>query len=81
MISPRAEWCHQEALKRARTIASSWDEAHALAGLGRCAISAGNVTQAQVLLRQAQEIFQQIGAAEAHTVRAELNAEECTHTT
>jgi DNA-binding SARP family transcriptional activator len=70
----RAEGCHQQALELARAIASPWDEAHALAGLGRCATAARHATQAQALLRQAQQIFQRIGAAEARTVLAELNA-------
>jgi hypothetical protein len=56
------------------SIASSWDEAHALAGLGRCALAAGHATQAQVLLRQALEIFQRIGAAETPDLLAELDA-------
>ena len=70
----QAEGCHQQALDLARTIASSWDEAHALAGLGRCALAAGRATQAEVLLRQALEIFQRIGAAEAPDLLAELDA-------
>ena len=70
----QAEGCHQQALDLARAIASSWDEAHALAGLGRCALAAGHPTQAEVLLRQALEIFQRIGAAEAPDLIAELNA-------
>jgi hypothetical protein len=61
-------------LELARAIASSWDEAHALAGLGRCAMAEGHATQAEVLLRQALEIFQRIGAAEAPDVLAELAA-------
>jgi hypothetical protein len=52
----------------------SWDEAHALAGLGRCAQAADQGTQAEVLLRQALEIFQRIGAAEAPDLLAELDA-------
>ena len=35
----RAEGCHQKALELARAIASPWDEAHALAGLGRWALA------------------------------------------
>jgi hypothetical protein len=58
----------------ARAIASSWDEAHALAGLSRCAMAAGHATQAEALLRQALEIFQRIGAAEAPDLLAELDA-------
>ena len=50
------------------------DEAHALAGLGRCAMADGHATQAEALLRQALEIFQRIGAAEAPALLAELDA-------
>ena len=70
----QAESCHREALELARAIANSWDEAHALAGLGRCAQAAGHATQAGVLLRRALEIFQRIGAAEAPDLLAELDA-------
>ena len=71
----QAEACHQQALDLAREIASSWDEAHALAGLGRCALAVGHATQAQELLRRALEIFQRIGAAaEAPGLLAELDA-------
>jgi len=70
----QAERCHQQALELARAIPSSWDEAHALAGLGRCAMAVGRATQAKVLLRQALEIFQRIGAAEAPDLLAELAA-------
>jgi hypothetical protein len=62
------------ALGLARELGTSWDQAHALAGLGRCALAAGRTIDAQAGLRQAQEIFQQIGAAEAATVSAELDA-------
>jgi tetratricopeptide (TPR) repeat protein len=70
----QAKECHQQALEQARTIASPWTEAHALAGLGRCALAAGHATQAEIFLRQALEIFQRIGAAEAAGVSAELDA-------
>ena len=70
----RAEGCHQEALELARAITSSWNEACALAGLGRCARAIGHTAQAEALLRQAHQMFQQIGAAEARDVLAELNA-------
>jgi hypothetical protein len=65
---------HQQALELARGVASAWDEAHALAGLGRCAIAVGQPADAGHLLRQAQEIFHRIGAADALTVLAELDA-------
>jgi tetratricopeptide (TPR) repeat protein/transcriptional regulator with XRE-family HTH domain len=70
----QAEGYHQQALNLARAIATSWDEAHALAGLGRCAMAAGHAAQAGVLLAQAVEIFQRIGAAEAADVSRELDA-------
>ena len=59
---------------RAREIDSSWDEAHALAGLGRCALAAGHAAEANDRLRQALEIFERIGAAEADGLSAELDA-------
>ena len=58
----------------ARQIGGSSDEAHALAGLGRCALAAGHVAEAADRLRQALEIFQRIGAAEAADVSGELAA-------
>ena len=48
--------------------------AHQLAGLGRCALAAGHTDEAAEMLRQALEIFQRIGAAEAAGVSAELDA-------
>ena len=70
----QAESCHQRALDLARAIGSAWDEAHALAGLGRCALAAGRVTEAADDLRQALEIFQRIGAPEADGVSRALAA-------
>ena len=68
----RAEGYHQQALDLARQIGSSWDEAHALAGLGRCAQAAGDTAGAEDMLRQALEIFQRIGAPEAADISGEL---------
>jgi class 3 adenylate cyclase/tetratricopeptide (TPR) repeat protein len=70
----QADRCHQQALELARAIASSWDEAHALAGLGRGALAADRADEAAGMLRQALDIFQRIGAAEAADVSAELQA-------
>jgi tetratricopeptide (TPR) repeat protein len=70
----QAQGCHQQALGQARAIAIPLIRAHALAGLGRCALAAGHATQAETLLRQALEIFQRIGAAEAAGLSAELDA-------
>ena len=66
--------CHQQALDLARQIGMSCVEAHALAGLGWCALAAGDTTTAEDWLRQALEIFQRIGVPEAADVDAELNA-------
>jgi len=63
---------HREALDMARDIESSWDEAHALAGLGRCALSTGDTAGARNLLLQSQRIFEHIGAAEAAGLAAEI---------
>jgi tetratricopeptide (TPR) repeat protein/transcriptional regulator with XRE-family HTH domain len=70
----QAEECHQQALDLARATASSWNEAHALAGLGRNAAADGHGTRAGILLREALEIFQRLGAAEALDVLADLDA-------
>jgi len=70
----RAEECHRQALDLARQIGSSWDEAQALAGLGRCAQGGGDSAGAEDMLRQALEIFQRIGAPEATDVSGELGA-------
>ena len=56
----------------AREIDSSLHEAHALAGLGRCALAAGHPADAQASLRQARDIFQRIGAVEAAGLAAEI---------
>jgi tetratricopeptide (TPR) repeat protein len=70
----QAEVCHQQARDLACAIGSPWDEAHALAGLGRCALAVGHTAEAEDKLRQALEIFQRIGVAEAADVAAELDA-------
>jgi len=69
-----ARSCHQQALDLARQIGSVRDEAPALAGLGRCALAAGNIAEAQDALQRALEIFEQIGATEAAELAAELAA-------
>jgi tetratricopeptide (TPR) repeat protein/transcriptional regulator with XRE-family HTH domain len=69
-----AEGCHQQALELARAIDSSWEQAHALAGLGRCALAVARTAEGEVRLRQALAIFRQIGSPEAAGVAAELDA-------
>jgi tetratricopeptide (TPR) repeat protein/transcriptional regulator with XRE-family HTH domain len=79
----RARACFRRALDKARDVASLLDEARALAGLGHCAMDAGDAADAEqagraghatALLRQALEIFQRIGTAEAQDLLAELDA-------
>jgi Flp pilus assembly protein TadD len=70
----QADARHQQALRLARAIGSSWDEAHALAGLGRCALAIGRTAEAEDRLRQALELFQRNGAAETADVATELDA-------
>ena len=70
----RARSCHQRALDLAHETGIAWNEANALAGLGRCALAADHTTQAITFLRQALEIFQRIGTAEANDVSRELTA-------
>jgi len=43
--SRRPRCATRQALELVRAIASSWDEAHALVGLGRCALAAGHATR------------------------------------
>jgi tetratricopeptide (TPR) repeat protein len=69
-----AETRHRQALDLASEMDLPWGEAHALAGLGRCALSAGRAADAEADLRKARDIFQQIGAAEASGISAELDA-------
>jgi tetratricopeptide (TPR) repeat protein len=70
----QARSAHQQAVDLAREIGIVWDEAHALAGLGRCALAAGRPAEAADQLRQALTVFRRIGAAEAAGLTAELSA-------
>ena len=69
----QARACHEQALDLARRIGIALEQAHALAGLGRCARAVG-AGEAEDRLRQALAILQRIGAAEATAVSAELDA-------
>jgi DNA-binding SARP family transcriptional activator/tetratricopeptide (TPR) repeat protein len=69
----RAGDVHREALAVAVTIRSRRDQADALAGLGRCALADGAAVAATRLLTQARQIYQEIGAAEAASLAAELD--------
>jgi DNA-binding SARP family transcriptional activator/tetratricopeptide (TPR) repeat protein len=68
----QARSLYQQALDLAREIPSLWDEASSLAGLGRCARDEGDSPGALSLLMRAHQLFQQIEAAEAAEVAAEL---------
>jgi tetratricopeptide (TPR) repeat protein len=70
----RANECHRHALNLSREIASPRDQASALAGLSRCALTLGHTSDAAENMRQARDIFQRIGAAEAADVTAELDS-------
>jgi tetratricopeptide (TPR) repeat protein len=67
----RAAEGHQQLLELSRAIGSAPDEAHALAGLGRCALAAGRAAQAETLLGEALQIMRRIGVPEAAEVAAE----------
>jgi hypothetical protein len=54
-------------------IGGAWDEARALAGLGRGDLAAGRINEAERNLRQALEIFPRIGAAGAAVLTAGLD--------
>jgi DNA-binding SARP family transcriptional activator len=66
--------CHQQALELARAVGSPWDEAGALAGLARCDRADGRLAAATAGLRQAEQIFERICAADAAGLAAELEA-------
>jgi len=70
----RACSSHQQALHLSRQLGIVLEEAHALAGLGRCARAADRTAEAEDRLRHALAILQRIGAAEAADVSAELDA-------
>ncbi|NLT53392.1 MAG: tetratricopeptide repeat protein [Actinomycetales bacterium] len=68
----RARAHHHRALLLAREAGRPWDEATALAGLGRCALASGDTQDAATRLGQALDLFRRIGAADAAGVEAEL---------
>jgi tetratricopeptide (TPR) repeat protein len=70
----QARASHEQALDLARDVASPWCEACALAGLARCDLVAGDIVAATAGLRQAREILERMGAAEAGRITVELEA-------
>jgi tetratricopeptide (TPR) repeat protein len=69
----RALACFQRGLELARTTGSRLQKARALEGLGKCAAQASNASTADSALRQALEIYQRLGAADAARLSAELD--------
>ena len=63
---------YQRALELARAVDSPLEQAHAFEGIGRCALDKGDTATAVTQLRQALEIYQRIGAAEATQLATEL---------
>jgi tetratricopeptide (TPR) repeat protein/DNA-binding XRE family transcriptional regulator len=70
----QAERYYRQALGMAREMDVAWDEAHALAGLGRCALAASRAAEARADLQRAQEIFKRIGTVEASEIAVEIAA-------
>ncbi|HEY1616533.1 MAG TPA: BTAD domain-containing putative transcriptional regulator [Streptosporangiaceae bacterium] len=71
----RARACHQRALNLARASGARLEEARALEGIGRCRARLRD-TSAAGPLRQALEIYQRLGAADAAGLAAELTDQE-----
>jgi tetratricopeptide (TPR) repeat protein len=69
----QARACHQQARDLATEIHSTWNIACALAGLGRCALSAGRTADAKTNLREAWKISHRAGMAEASQLASELD--------
>lgn len=63
---------HQRALDLARVVGSPLEQARALDGVGRCALARGDTATSGTALRQALEIYQRIGAAEATQLATDL---------
>jgi hypothetical protein len=70
--APQARKSYQRALELAGSTTIGIDQARALEGIGRCDIAAGLMADGYPMLRQALEIYQRIGAAEAARLAEEL---------
>ncbi len=69
-----ARACHQRALKLARASGARLEEARALEGIGKCRARLRDAGAGTGALRQALEIYQRLGAADAAGLAAELLA-------
>jgi Tfp pilus assembly protein PilF len=63
---------YQQALDVARRVSSRTQQAHALRGIGTCALHLGQLDTAATSLRQALLIYRRIGTPEASSVADEL---------
>jgi hypothetical protein len=70
----QARPCYQRALELARTTGARLEEARALEGIGKCAAPIGGAGTADSGLRQALEIYQRLGVADAARLAAEMGA-------
>jgi len=70
----QAESLHRHALKLAILDESAWDEAHARAGVARCALAQGRRQDAAGQLHHALAIFERVGADQTSGA-AEISAE------
>jgi DNA-binding SARP family transcriptional activator/tetratricopeptide (TPR) repeat protein len=66
--------CYERALELARSAGTQLEEARALEGIGRCAAQLSDVGAADSALRQALDIYQRLGAADATRLAAEMQA-------
>ena len=64
---------YQRAMQLARTIGSQLEEARALEGIGKCATAIHAADADRKTLRQALEIYQRIGSADARRLAAEID--------
>ncbi|WP_216898834.1 tetratricopeptide repeat protein [Nocardia alni] len=65
----------ERALGSARRIRNRIEEARALEGIARCCARFDHGPAAETLLRQAMDIYSELGAAEARTMPRELRAQ------
>jgi DNA-binding SARP family transcriptional activator len=70
----QARPCYQRALELARTTGAQLEEGHALEGIGKCAAQISDAGTADSGLRQALEIYQRLGVADAARLAAEMGA-------
>jgi DNA-binding SARP family transcriptional activator len=70
----QARACYRSALEIARNIDNKLEEARALEGTGKCTAMLSTADTADSTLRQALQIYQRLGAADAARLATEINA-------